>query len=83
VSSPYEFLRRILLLPRLGEERKEIADWRLQIGEGIGHRAKGMEHREIQQTEERKKGFYCGSGFLRSEPVEGQHDITILTISKT
>jgi hypothetical protein len=33
VSSPYEFLRWILLLSRLGEERKRIADFRLQVAD--------------------------------------------------
>ena len=81
MSSPYEFLRWILLLSRLGEERKRSADFRLEIGEGIGHRAWSIEKYSRQRKEER--GSTVGAVFSDLSLSKVSHDITILTISNT
>jgi len=40
--------------------------------DGIEHRGIQLAASSRQRTEERRKGFFCGSGFPRPEPVEGQ-----------
>jgi hypothetical protein len=62
VSSPYEFLRWILLLSRLGEERKRIADFRLQVADWGRHRAWSIEKYSRQRKEER--GSTVGAVFF-------------------